>query len=270
MRRRLRDGQLSHVPAALALALAVGGCLEYSPHAIPLDEADTDVHRKSLGQLFAVPEPEVLRFAVLGDTQGDFTETEEAVDEVNQLDGISFVVQVGDFTHQGIGPEFRAMNGHLRRLDVPYFVVVGNHDLLANGSDIYNHMFGEPNLAFTYARTRIVLFDDNGVEYGWDGSRPDLDLLREFLADTEAYDEAILLGHIDPGSPDFDPALREPYFALVREAGIEVSIYGHGHNPHEFERDGSRFYIVGAVDHRTFIVVSVFPDGRIEVERRRF
>lgn len=254
----------------LAVAFALGGCLEFSPHAFPLDERDRDVHRRSLERLLAQPAPDVVRFAVIGDTQGDFAETEHAIARLNERDDLSFVVQVGDFTHQGIGPEYSAMNGIFRRLRVPYFVVVGNHDLIANGTDIYEHMYGARNLVFTWARIRFVLFDSNGVEYGWDGSRPDLALLRRALVPDGEYDQAILFGHIDPTNPDWDPALREPYFALLRDAAIGVSFYGHSHAAQEYERDGARFYIPGAVDHRTYIVASVHPDGRVDVERRPF
>jgi predicted phosphodiesterase len=256
--------------AVAAFALLLAGCLEYSPHAIPLDERDTDVHRKSLERLLSRPAPEVLRFAVIGDTQGDFNETEEIIGLLKERDDLSFVIQVGDLTHQGVGPEYRAMNALFRRLRVPYFVVIGNHDLLANGGDIYDHMFGARNFAFTYAGTRFVLFDSNALEYGYDATTPDLDLLREALSAGEEYRQAILFSHLDPGAGEWDPALREPYFELVRERAIEVSFYGHGHAPREFERDGSTFYIVGAVDHRTFIVATVQPDGRIDVERTSF
>lgn len=264
----LRRGGRALLPFALAVSLAGAGCLEYSPHAIPLDEADRDVHRKSLERLVAQPAAEVLRFAVVGDTQGDFDEAREAVARLNARDDLSFVVQVGDFTHLGLAPEYRKMNEIFRRLRVPYFVVVGNHDLLANGGDIYDHMFGARHLVFMHGRTRFVLFDTNGVEYGWDGTRPDLAFLRRVLGPREEYDQAILFAHIDPYNGDFDPALREPYFALLRDLGVQVSFYGHGHKPGPgFERDGSRLHVVGAVDYRTYLIGTVHQDGRIDVER---
>jgi predicted phosphodiesterase len=263
-------GRRARVAALAAIALALGGCLEYSPHAVPQDGADRDVHRKSLERLLASPAPDVLRFAVVGDTQGDFDEAEEVVAQVNARDDLSFVVQVGDFTHLGLAPEFTAMNAIFRRLRVPYFVAVGNHDLLANGGDVYDSMFGARNLAFTYGRTRFVLFDANAVEYGFDGTIPDLALLAGALADREAYDEAILFSHIGPNNSDWDPAVREPFLAFVSELGVKASFHGHAHDPGESEHDGSIFYVAGAVDRRSFIIASVHPDGRIEVERRGF
>jgi 3',5'-cyclic AMP phosphodiesterase CpdA len=268
MSARRRGARRGGALAAVVVAVTVGGCLEYSPHAIPQGESETDVNRKSIERLLAQPAPETIRFGVLGDTQGDFDEAEVAVEWLNGYDDLSFVVQVGDFTHLGTAPEYRVMNKILRELRVPYLVVVGNHDLLANGGDIYDHMYGPRDLAFTYGRTRFVLMDTNGVEYGMDATAPDLAFLRGALADREAYDQPILFAHIDPFNGDFDPALREPYFALLQELGIRVSFYGHGHKPGEpHQRDGSVLQVVGAVDYRTFLVCTVHPDGRIDVER---
>lgn len=254
--------------ALVSLALALGGCLDYSPHAIPLGDADTAVHRRSLERLLAEPAPEVLRFAVVGDAQASFDEAEQLVAALNRRDDLSFVVQVGDFTHVGTSPEYRAMNALFRELRAPYFVAVGNHDLLGNGGDVYDRMFGERYLAFSYAGTRVVLLDSNAVEYGFDGTTPDLERVRAMATADPDADHVVLVAHVDPSS-EWDPALREPYYALVRELGVEVSFYGHGHEPHAFERDGSRFYLPGAVDRRTYLVTMV-GEGGVEVERRWF
>jgi hypothetical protein len=132
-------------------------------------------------------------------------------------------------------------------------------------------MFGPRDFAFTYARVRVVLLDTNGAEHGFGRGIPDLAFLRAALEDRAAYDRAIVFAHVDPVNGDFDPALRAPYVALLREFGVADSFYGHGHPPGPgFDLEGTRLHVVGAVDHHTLFVVALHGDGRLEVERVSF
>jgi 3',5'-cyclic AMP phosphodiesterase CpdA len=246
--------------------LAAGslGCLEYSPNATP-DERD--LHRKAAERLQSQQPPEVLRFAVVGDTQGDFDEAEEIVGLLRRRDDLSLVIQLGDFTHLGLAPEYQLMHDIFRRLPVPYFVVIGAHEYFANGWHIYSRMFGPKDFAFTFARTRFILFDSNSVEFAFDGTVPDLAFVAAQLAPSPDHDRAFLFSHADPLSPDWDDRLRETYFALLRDAGVEASFHAHSHEPGEFERDGVHYFVAGAVDKRTYLVVTAPPDGPAQIER---
>jgi hypothetical protein len=255
-------------PAAVALALA--GCLEYSPHAPPTAPEHRDVHAKALARLAEAPAPSPLRFAVVGDTQRAFDAVEDAVAFLNARDDLAFVVQMGDFTHYGIAPEFVQMNDLFLRLRAPYFVVIGAHEHLGNGRDIYARMFGERELAFTHGRTRFLLFDSNSRELGFRGDVPDLAWLAAQLPGDGTYDLAVFFSHVLPGSSDFDPALEEPYLALLRGAGRVLSFHAHEHRFDFEERDGVPLYLADAVDHRSILVVTVHESGAFEVERVHF
>jgi 3',5'-cyclic AMP phosphodiesterase CpdA len=251
-------------------ALALAGCLEYSPHAVVLDSSERDLHAKALARIQATPPPEVLRFAVVGDTQLAFDETEEAIEHLNARDDLSFVIQIGDFTHFGQLAEFRLMNDRFARLRVPYLVVIGIHEFLGNGEAIYEEMFGAHDLAFTYARTRFVLFDSNSREAGYDGTVPDLAWLRAQLEPDGGHDLAVLLSHCPPGTSDFDPALVEGYDAILRERGPILSLHGHEHRHRIEEREGTPVHVADSVDHGSYLVATVGPGGRVEVEKVDF
>src|SRR5574340_140520 len=91
-------------PAALAaLAVVASGCLEYSPYALP---AEKGLNRKAVGALLATAPAEPLRVALLGDTQLAFDEAADAVRLVNAMDGVSFAIQLGDFTDMGLLREY--------------------------------------------------------------------------------------------------------------------------------------------------------------------
>jgi 3',5'-cyclic AMP phosphodiesterase CpdA len=250
-----------------ALAVAGVGCFEYSPHQLPTDGADEAVHGRSLAALAARPPSGPVRLAVVGDTQRSFDEAGEFVDHVNRRGGVAFVVQAGDFTQFGTTFEFEVMNRVLRGLHVPYFVLVGNHDLIGNGREVYEHMFGALDLAFTYGRVRFVLLNTNSREFAFSGEVPDLAWLAAQLAPDDAHDVAVVFGHIAPSGLDFDQALRAPYLGVLRDAGVLLSIHGHAHKFERWEEGGVQLMVVDSVEHRSYAEITVHPDGAIDVEQ---
>jgi hypothetical protein len=255
---------------AVALAAASLGCFEFSPHALPTDESERDLHRKALERLQSRPAPEVLRFAVVGDTQANFDHAKDAVESINRRGGVSLVVQMGDFVHFGVLPEYQAMNDVFRRLNVPYFVVLGTHDVFANGRDIYRVMFGAYDLAFTYARTRFVLYNANSRHFGFDGTVPDLPWIAAQIAPGPDHDHTVIFAHHEENAFEFDPALREPFLAVLRDGSVDLELYAHAHKFLVSERDGVPIYVADSVDHRSYLVVTVDPGGSLEVEKVGF
>lgn len=253
------------------MLLVLAGCFELSPHAVVLDASERALHARALASLAATPpgEGEVVRFALVGDTQLAFDEAADAVAHLNARGDLAFVVQLGDFTHVGLLPEYRRMNAIFARLEVPYFVVVGIHDLLGNGGEIYARMFGPRNATFTFGRTRFVLFDSNSRAEGFRGDVPDLAWLGGQLARDGPHDRTVLLSHVAPGTGDFDPALVEAYDALLSAIGPVISFHAHEHRPRFEDRAGTPVWIADSVDHRSYLVATVGP-GAVEVERVAF
>lgn len=254
----------------LLLVLPLAACLEFSPHELPQDSSERDLHRKALEALSARSDDLSLRFAAVGDTQLEFNHAEDFVAAVNQRDDLDFVVQLGDFTNYGLTFEYEVMNRIFARLRVPYFVLAGNHDLLGNGQAIYEHMFGPRDLAFTHARVRLVLLDTNSHEHRYTPDVPDLAWLAEQLAPDPAHDEAIVMGHCGPDVFEFNPDLREPYLTLLRGAGVTLSLHAHAHHFESREHDGVMVVTADAVHGRSYLVVTRVPGGGFGVERVPF
>jgi hypothetical protein len=250
-----------------ALALGWLGCFEYSPHALPTDDEERDLHAKALGRLQAVPPPEVLRFVVVGDTQAHFDDTKDAIDSINRRDDVSLVVQMGDFVHFGLLPEFQAMNDIFRGLRVPYFVVLGTHDVFANGRYIYREMFGEYDLAFTYGRTRFVIYNANSRHFGFDGTVPNLPWIAAQIAPGPDHDHTFIFAHHDHEAFEFDPALREPFLEVLRNGAVDLSFGAHAHKFVISDQGGVPYFAADATEHRSYLVVTVPPGGPAEVEK---
>jgi hypothetical protein len=253
-----------------ALSIAAGACFEYSPHATDLDGSERGLHQKALARLDVAPAPAFTRFAVVGDTQLRADDTADAVDHLNARTDVAFVVQIGDFTHLGLLPEFKLMNDVFARLRVPYFVVIGIHEYLGNGEEIYASMFGPHDLAFTLQGTRFVLFDDNSREFAFDGTVPDVAWLARQLPADGSYHHAVLFSHVPPGTSDFDPALVERYDALLEAQPDVISFHGHEEKFRFEERRGTPVYVVDGINGRSYFVVTVLAQGGFEIERVSF
>lgn len=249
--------------ALAALAVLASGCLEYSPYELP---GDRGLNRKAVGALLATPPAEPLRFVLFGDTQLAFDETEEAVRRVNAMEGISFVVQLGDFTDLGLIREYELMKDVMDGLRVPWLAVIGNHDMLGGGDAIYDRMFGARNLVFTWGRTRFVLLDTNSREYGFPEDVPDVGWLDAQLAPDGDHDRAVVMAHVPPWSEDFNAALRQPLLDALASRGVTDAFFAHLHKYAAREEAGVRMWVADALTGRSFLVVTLQPTGEVAVE----
>jgi Icc protein len=253
----------SIVPAAALLAAA---CLEFTPHALPGD-SDRDVHERALERLATADAGRTgAVVALVGDVQRRSDEAADAVAAIDARGDVDLVIQLGDFTDLGTIDEFELMKAIFDRLDAPYLVTLGNHDLLGNGERIFTAMFGPPNLAFTFARTRFVLLDTNSRHRDWDGSTPDLGFLAAALAPSPDHDRAVVLSHVPPTSADFDPGLVEGLLAGVSAAAPAALFHGHEHRLEQRVIEGVPVHGADDLGGRTYFLLRLPPEGGIEVE----
>jgi Icc protein len=221
--------------AGLAATVLLTGCelFEFSPNETRAPEAYRDLTRKNLAALHARPNPlgdDSLRFVFISDSQRFYEEAEAFVASVNRQPGVAFVAIGGDISDFGLVREMRWVHDRLRHLHVPYLTVVGNHDLVANGRQAYQNVYGALNYSFTYAGTRFICLDTNGREYGFNGRVPDVGWLRAQLADSAEVARQVVLCHVPPEDADFDPQLEEPYVqALGGAPKLAFQLNGHRH-----------------------------------------
>ena len=222
--------------AALVAAALLTSCelFEYSPNETRTPEAYRDLTRKNLAALDARPNPlggDSLRFVFISDSQRFYEEAEAFVASVNQQPGVAFVAIGGDISDFGLVREMRWVHDRLKHLSVPYLTVVGNHDLVANGRQAYQNVYGLLNYSFTYAGTRFICIDTNGREYGFNGRVPDVGWLRAQLADSAGVTRQVVMSHVPPDDADFDPQLEASYVqALGAASKLVFQLNGHRHD----------------------------------------
>jgi 3',5'-cyclic AMP phosphodiesterase CpdA len=271
--------------APLAGLLGLAGCemLEFSPNDHRVPEEFTDLTRKNLAKLAARPLPagDTLRFIFTGDSQQFYDEAEDLVTSVNQRieDGqkiqqpSSFLVVAGDISDFGLAREMRWVDEKLRRLKVPYLTVVGNHDLVGNGREAYQHIFGPLDYSFLYGDTKFIMVDTNGREYNFNGTAPNMGWLRPQLANLEGVRRQVVLMHVPPYNDDFDPALRLPFVQALRDAPkLVFGMNGHNHSYRIGEpyNDGVTYVNSDAFSERHYMLVTVWGDKQFRIKRVAF
>ena len=141
--------------------------IEYHPYDLDID-GETDVNRRNIERIeTATYGKEEIRFAVISDTQRWYDETEDAVETLNLRDDLDFVLHTGDMSDFGLKLEFEKQRDILSGLKVPFVCLLGNHDCLATGLDVFRKIFGTEDFAFTAGNVRFLCLNTNALEFDY-------------------------------------------------------------------------------------------------------
>lgn len=221
----------------------------------------------NIGQLLNTSEKDTVHLAIFGDIQRFYDDLEDVVNAINGLPELDAVIITGDLIDFGVAWEFNQLNKLLIKLKVPFITVIGNHDLLGNGSELYEDIYGPLNYAFTWNRIRFIVHNTNSLEVNYDGSVPDLGWMRQQLTDTSAYNSCMFVSHMQPDNGEFDPSLATEYMDLLSTSKYTImSAHGHDHSYHiyQYENDNTWYLQAGSPSNRMFSYVSVYPFANSE------
>ncbi|GAB3826383.1 metallophosphoesterase family protein [Hymenobacter jeollabukensis] len=261
--------------AALLLGSLLSGCdlIEFSPNETRTPEAYSDLTRKNLERLRQQPNPsggDTVRFVFVGDSQRFYEEAEAFTQSVNQQRNVAFVAISGDISDFGLIREMRWVHDRLKKLNVPYLTVIGNHDLVANGREAYQKVYGPLNYSFEYGHTRFVLVDTNGREYGFNGRVPDVPWVQQALASPgPGISRQVVMSHVPPHDLDFDPQLVSPYVqALSTAPRVAFELNGHKHDfsigqPYE---NGLTFINSYSFEKRQYVVLTLWGEKEFKLD----
>ena len=214
-------------PYLLIAVLLLSGCqYEVSPW-------DTDVNcpasvsvESNIARLKALELAEGSRadykVALLSDPQFYPGAFEDVIKQVNKMDDIAFVVVSGDLTETGVKAEFEWTCKAMSKSTKPIFAVLGNHDALAFGSEIWLDVFGEYDFSFEYQSSKFIAYNDNKYEFE---NVPDRNWLESeaSVAVGETRAHTIAISHNPPWKSDL--ALSQE----MKDYGFDLSVHGHQH-----------------------------------------
>ena len=248
---------------ALVLSIFLISCektFTYNANEIQIEEKDKDQNTKSLERLLLKPETDSFNFIVISDTQRFYEELDDFVENINRYPDISFVVLNGDMTDFGLRSEYLWISQRLQRLSFPFLVVIGNHDMLGNGRELYKQMFGPENFGFNYSGYKFIALNSNSREVGYNGSLPDTTWLQQELASTPPQEKIFVFAHIPPFSGDFDRSLEQAYVRILKNNGnVVYSIHGHEDISYSGQPYGPpvNYLVVNSIKERSFVLIKV-------------
>ncbi len=225
------------ITSVIILLLLLTSCeklFDYSPYVIDFDEDNTNVNIKNINKIISDKnEDSVIRIAFTGDSHRKFDELGGFVKSVNSLNiskHIDFVVHVGDIADFGLPKQYLWGNEYLLKLNVPYIMVIGNHDLVGNGGDAYKQMFGDFHYSFVYEKVKFIIVNSNSLEFNYNGKVPDINWLDSELMPSESFDKAVVIFHIPPTLEEFDQSLMPAFVStLSRYDNVLFTVHGHLH-----------------------------------------
>jgi len=220
---------------SLFFLLILSSCdkFNYSPHAVDVDQKYSNINSNNIQRLLDNPsEGDTIRLIVLGDTQRFYYPTEKLIKKINKLPkgSIDFVVHTGDLVDFGLQKEYNWIHELLKTMNYPYMAVIGNHDMVGNGKEVYRRMYGDLNFSFKFKQTKFIYIHTNSREEDFSDMVPDVGWLDAELSDTANYTNAIVVSHVAPHhSGDFSTQLETEYIHTL-EKYKKTLLYINGHN----------------------------------------
>ena len=186
-----------------------------------------------LGQAQSTP----FRFAFISDTHigspnGSAEEDlRRTVADINAMDNVSFVVITGDITELGTNQELKLAKQILDSLDVPYYIIPGNHDTgwSESGGLSFSKTFGGDKFHFVF----------NGIHFLGCASGPYVRMSDGHVPRSAVNWLANELKRIGKGEPviflnhyPLDNGLDNWYevIDLLKQKNTVLALCGHGHN----------------------------------------
>lgn len=148
--------------SAFAIACAP---IQDSPFSDKLLAKSPRLNIKAMDKIGDVEGDGVIRIALLADPHQNYSALSSVINEINRTRNIDFVVNLGDIGNSGYNFEYDQYISTYVNLIYPGFTVIGNHDSLGAGPQLFRKAFSSPNFWFEAGNKRYVFFNSTNLEY---------------------------------------------------------------------------------------------------------
>ncbi len=164
---------------------------------------------------------------------------DSVVRSINQVDSLKFVIVSGDLTEKGRNSEFEKFKKIIDKLDIPYYVIPGNHDFVWNesGGLEFTDLFNNENFEFTFGNEEYIGLNAAVLWRGGGGHFPPETLawLKDKLASVNDKLRIILFVHF-PLTDSIDNWFTVTN--MLAGKNVKAVLVGHGHKYEKFNFNG--------------------------------
>lgn len=211
----------------LLILLTSCGYPEFSPWQSDVEDSRlTSRHLSLINQSNGEFSP--FKIALTGDPQAVAGHLRKVIQKTNGHN-IAFLAILGDMTDLGLRKEWMWIKSMVQESHHPVLTVVGNHDGLSMGKDIYQRMFGPFDYSFVYRGVKFVMWNNNYYEWG----EPNFDWLED---EVEFDGRVVIMSHQPPYSGTLKDHHEERWKEIRAHPSVKASFHGHVHHfNHRYE-----------------------------------
>lgn len=259
--------RLFYLPFILLITFCFSACDMFEAH--PYDaqvRGEKDLNEKFIQQIEAnLKDKKTFRFAFISDTQRWYDETEELVADINKHDDIDFVIHGGDLSDFGATHEFIMQRDIMLDFNMPWVALLGNHDCLGTGEDVYEEIWGEANFHFQAGNVLFICLNTNCMEYDYTEPVPDFAYLERLMKNLpEGVEKTIVVMHVPPFDLEFNNNVANVFQRFLKEfPNLQFCMNGHAHHYkiNDFFNDGVLYYQTPCAKYRGYILFTITEDG---------
>lgn len=248
------------------------GCdlFEYHPYD-GLIRGEKNINAKNIARIEeSCKDKTTIRYVFFGDTQRHYDETEDFVKAINKRNDIDFVIHGGDVSDFGMTKEFTWIRDIMNKLTVPYVVLIGNHDCLANGEHVYREVFGVENFSFLAGNTKFICLNTNALEYDYSHPIPDFVFMEnQYYEKREGHEKTIFAMHVRPYSEQFNNNVAGIFHGFLKEfPKLQFCMNAHDHatTADDLFDDGVIYYGTPNIAQKKYLLFTIKPNDEYEYE----
>lgn len=193
------------------------------------------------------------RVAITGDIQLWIGAFDKIIEDIDKKGDVDMVFILGDLTELGLKEEFKWVCDSVGQLDIPVFSVIGNHDSISFGKEIWLKNIGDYDYTFNYQNNQFVAYNDNQYEFE---NTP----AQEFL--NYAASLGINSNHII-GLSHYPPGKESDYDQRFKDLGFTYMLHAHSHKTSHWNLFNLYLthYVVNDAKDIEYAIANIYEDN---------